>query len=227
MYTLHIANKNYSSWSLRPWVMMKTAGIDFHEETHIFSANDSNAEAFSKFSPTALVPCLVDGELVVWESMAIMEYLAERHDGLWPADPIARAFARCAGSEMHAGFSALRNDCPMSVGIRMKLHSISDGLSANLDRLDALWTEGLERFGGPFLAGDRFTIADAMYCPVAFRIHTYDLPLSDEARAYAQRLLEVSAMQDWYAKGVAEPHRETQHEDEINALGKVLGDFRA
>ena len=227
MYTLHIANKNYSSWSLRPWSMMKTAGIAFQESVHIFSTTDVNAEEFSKFSPTALVPCLVDGDVVVWESMAIMEYLAERHDGLWPTDPVARAFARSASSEMHAGFFALRNDCPMSVGIRMKLHQIGQGLQANLDRLDALWCEGLDRFGGPFLAGDQFTIVDAMYCPVAFRIQTYDLPLSGNALAYAARLRNVPAMQDWYALGLAEPYRETQHEDEINALGELLEDLRA
>ena len=226
MYTLHIANKNYSSWSLRPWVMMKMAGIEFVEQLHVFSPTESNAAAFSQFSPTAQVPCLVDGDVVVWESMAIMEYLAERHEGLWPADPIARAFARCASSEMHAGFFALRNACPMSVGIRMTLHKVSQPLANNLKRLDALWGEGLKRFGGPFLAGDQFTVVDAMYCPVAFRIQTYGLELSTEALDYAARLRAVGPMQNWYQQGLDEPYRETDHEDEIMALGVLTADLR-
>lgn len=227
MYTLHIANKNYSSWSLRPWVAMKMAGIAFEEKLHVFSAFDSNREEFEKFSPTALVPCLDHEGLIVWESLAILEYLADRHDGIWPSFTEPRAFARCAASEMHAGFFALRNNCPMSVGVRVTLPAINEALQTDLDRLDALWREGLNRFGGPFLAGETFTGVDAMFCPVAFRIMSYDLKLSEEGLAYGERLRALEPMQDWFRAGLAEPYREPGHDDEIAVLGTLTADLRA
>jgi glutathione S-transferase len=151
MYALYIANRNYSSWSLRPWVLLKTLSIEF-EECFVPFLEGATYEEFRKFSPTGLVPCLVDGDLTVWDSLSITEYLAEAHSEIWPSDREARAWARSASAEMHSGFSALRNVCGMNVGVRVRLHEQSDALKANLARLDELWTEGLDRFGGPFLA---------------------------------------------------------------------------
>lgn len=226
MYALYIANKNYSSWSLRPWVLLKTLGIDFEERFVPFLQGPSHDE-FRKFSPTGLVPCLVDGDRTVWDSLAITEYIAEDHPHVWPADRTARAWARSAAAEMHSGLSALRNICGMNVGVRVRLHEQSPALKANLDRVDELWAEGLARFGGPFLAGDRFTAADAFFCPVAFRIQTYDLKLSDAALAYASRLRALPAMQDWYAAGLAETLRDAPHDAEIPQVGTLIEDLRA
>src|SRR5690606_7295271 len=195
MYTLYGANKNYSSWSLRPWVLMRELGISFNEQVRPFT--DGPALAFGDVSPSGRFPCLVDGETVVWDSLAIAEYLAETRPRVWPADRQARAFTRSAASEMHSSFPNLRNICGMNVGIRVALKEIPAGLATDIARLDTLWTEGLTRFGGPFLAGDSFTAVDAFFCPVAFRVQTYDLKLGAPAAAYARRLLDLPAMQDW------------------------------
>lgn len=168
-----------------------------------------------------------DGDLVIWESLGIVEYLAERHAGVWPQDVEARAWARCATSEMHAGFSALRNECPMNCGLRVELNSISGALQKNLDRLDELWNEGLNRFGGPYLAGEIFTAVDAFYAPVAFRIQTYNLKLGDTAMAYVQRMLKLDAMSEWYEAGLKETWRETEHDREAYEAGKLIEDLRA
>lgn len=233
MYTLHIANKNYSSWSLRPWVMMKVAGIAFDEQLHPFkdvkepgADGTANSAAFRVFSPAGKVPCLHDGDLVVWESLAILEYLAERHEGLWPADRKARSFARSLATEMAAGFFALRGDCPMSVGVQVRLHGRSESLERDLMRLDDAWHAGLDAFEGPYLAGDRFTIVDAMFCPVAWRIATYDLPLSETSLGYAQRLRDLPAMREWEREALAETFRETGHDLEIASLGTLIRDRR-
>ncbi len=226
MYTLHIANKNYSSWSLRSWVLMKTLGIPFEERLKVFR-DGSNREAFRDFSPAGLVPCLHDGPTIVWDSLAIAEYLAERHPGFWPTDPIARAFARCAAAEMHSGFGVLRNVCTMNCGLRIRLREVTAPLQQNLDRLGELWNEGLQRFGGPFLAGSSFTAADAFYAPVAFRVQTYDLRLDGGAGDYAARLLALPAMQAWYDAALRETWRELAHEAEALEVGTVLQDLRA
>lgn len=226
MYALYIANKNYSSWSLRPWVLLKTLGIDF-EERFVPFLQGSSYDEFRKFSPTGLVPCLVDGERTIWDSLAITEYAAEDHPEIWPADRTARAWARSAAAEMHSGFSALRNTCGMNVGVRVRLHEQTPALKANLDRVDELWTEGLDRFGGPYLAGERFTAVDAFFCPVAFRILSYDLKLSDRAMAYADRLRALPAMQEWYAAGLAETIRDEPHDAEIAQVGVLIEDLRA
>ena len=225
MYTLFIGNKNYSSWSLRPWVLMRALDIPFQEQVEFF-LEGSCWDKFRAFSPNGLVPCLHDDERVVWESLGIVEYLAERHAGVWPADADARAWARCATAEMHAGFFALRNDCPMNCGLRVKLQSISPALQQNLDRLDELWNEGLDRFGGPYLAGESFTAVDAFYAPVAFRIQTFNLNLGDAAMAYAQRILNLDAMRDWYEAGLKETWRETEHDREAYEAGTLIADLR-
>jgi len=230
MYILHIANKNYSSWSLRPWVLMRVLGIAFDEQVTPFVAG-SNAERFGRFSPNGKVPCLVDQGTAVWDSLAIAEYLAERHAGVWPADAGARAWARCAAAEMHSGFAALREHCSMSCGVRVRLHELPPDAGAelrgNLDRLQQLWSDGLARFGGPYLAGAAFTAVDAFFAPVAFRIQTYGLAIDGPAGAYAARLLALPAMRQWYEEALREPWRDESHDAAIRAAGVGLADLRA
>jgi glutathione S-transferase len=226
MYTLHIANKNYSSWSLRPWVLMRELRIPFTEHLVPFH-QAAEWTAFRRIAPNGKVPCLVDGDITVWESLAIVEYLAERHAGVWPEATDARAWSRSAASEMHAGFSELRNRCSMSCGIRVRLNTVTAGLTADLNRIAALWNDGLENFGGPFLAGAVFSAADAFFAPVVFRIQTYDLQIDSVSRAYMARMLELVAMRTWYAEGLREPWRDLPHEEEIAHSGQVLEDLRA
>lgn len=225
MHRLFIANKNYSSWSLRPWVLMQELGIAFEEALHPFEAED-NFERFRDFSPTGKVPCLQDGKRLVWDSLAIAEYLAEAVPAVWPEDAEARAFARSAAAEMHSGFPDLRRLCPMNCAVTVALHETPASLQRDLSRIDELWQEGLARFGGPYLAGPRFTAADAFYCPVAFRVASYQLPLSPVSSAYSARLLALPSMQSWHAAAIQEPWREPWHEQEIAAVGKITADLR-
>ena len=223
-YTLYIANKNYSSWSLRPWLLMTELGIAFTEKLIPFE--ESNHANFKAFAPSAKVPCLHDDGTVVWDSLAIMEYLAEHHAGVWPEDATARAWARSASAEMHAGFNGLRSHCSMNCALRLRLHTVHDNLASDLQRLDELWNDGLSRFGGPFLAGAAFTAVDAFYAPVAFRVQTYGLPLSPASQAYANRLLALEGMRSWYEAALSEPWREAGHEREVLAQAELLQDFR-
>ena len=225
MYALHIANKNYSSWSLRPWLLMRELAICFEERMQTFSEG-SSFEAFRSFSPTGLVPCLRDGDAAIWDSLAITEYLAERHPGVWPEQAGARSWARCAAAEMHSGFATLRERCTMNCGIRVRLGEIPPRLARDLARLAELWNEGLARFGGPFLAGGRFSAVDAFFAPVAFRIQTYGLTLDDKSMAYATRLLALPGMRLWYAEALKEPWREAEHEAEAQGAGAWLEDLR-
>ena len=226
MYTLYIANKNYSSWSLRPWVLLRQLAIPFEEKLTPF-AEGSNWAAFRSFSPSGKVPCLHDGDAVVWDSLAIAEYVAERHPLVWPGDAQARAWARSAAAEMHSGFTALRQQCPMHCGFRIRLKEISPALKSDIERIDELWREGLQRFGGPFLAGGQFTAVDAFFAPVAFRVQTYAPPLSAAASAYAQRLLALEAMREWEAAALRETWRDAAHDEETLAAGSLLADHRA
>jgi glutathione S-transferase len=226
MSTLYIANKNYSSWSLRPWVLMRELGLPFEE--HLLRFGDQAAwTSFRKLAPNGKVPCLVDGALVVWESLAIVEYLAERHPAVWPAEAVARAYARSAAAEMHAGFAELRGRCSMSCGVRIRLNEMTPALERDIARLEALWGDGLSRFGGPFLAGKSFTAVDAFFAPVAFRVQTYGLALGAESRAYVERLLGLPSMKAWYASGLAETFRDPPHEEEMALVGRTTEDLRA
>jgi glutathione S-transferase len=225
MYELYIANKNYSSWSLRPWLLMRERGIRFTE--HLLPFGDPVWREFRTISPSGRVPCLVDGKTVVWDSLAITEYLAERHPGVWPEDPAARAFARSAAAEMHSAFAELRNRCSMSCGVRIRLREHPPALARDLARLEALWGEGLTRFGGPFLAGGAFSAADAFFAPVAFRVQSYALALGARAAEYVARLIALPSMQDWYAAALAERFRDEPHELEMHSLGVVVEDLRA
>ncbi|MBR2513622.1 MAG: glutathione S-transferase family protein [Halomonas sp.] len=230
MFDLYIANKNYSSWSLRPWVLMKALEIPFNEHLMPFEGGFGESYAtFTRFSPSGLVPCLVDveNEVAVWDSLAIVEYLAEAHANVWPQEKAARAWARSASAEMHSGFGALRDECSMNCGVRVALNNFSAGLKSNLARLDTLWQEGLERFGGPFLAGEQFTAVDAFYAPVAFRVQTFNLPLSEASLAYVQHLLALPAMDAWYQAALVETWREPMHEQETLKNAALLTDYRA
>lgn len=228
MYVLHIANKNYSSWSLRPWLLLSELGVAFEERLEPFSPGTGSSWAsFRKFSPNGKVPCLRDGATVVWDSLAITEYLAERHAGVWPADPLARAWARCASAEMHAGFGPLRTYCRMNCSIRVRLQAPAlAALRGDLARLDELWSEGLRRFGGPFLAGPAFGAVDAFYAPVAFRIQSYGLQLDEAAMDYAHRLRELPAARRWYAAALAETWRDPDYQDALSALREVRQELR-
>ncbi len=226
MYTLYIANKNYSSWSLRPWAVLQELRIGFTEHMVPFHSRDQWA-AFRKVSPNGKVPCLIDGTTTVWESLAIVEYLAERHAGVWPQESGARAWARSAAAEMHAGFGELRNRCSMSCGVRVQLHTVTAALTADLTRLAALWNDGLSRFGGPFLAGPAFSAVDAFFAPVALRIQTYGLRLDAASAAYVAMLLGRESLRSWYDAGVRETWRDPAHDEEIEQFGTITQDLRA
>ena len=226
MYELIIGNKNYSSWSMRPWVLMRALGIAFNERLLVFGATP-DGEEFKRLSPSGRVPCLVDGALRVWDSLAIAEYLAERHPGVWPSESDPRAYARCAAAEMHSGFGALRNHCTMNVGVRIRLKELPAAVATDLARLQVIWEEGLQRFAGPFLAGARFTAADAFFAPVATRVQTYDLPVSATSRAYLERLLQVPAVKEWMDAGLKETWRDPPHEADAQGVGTLIQDLRA
>jgi len=225
MYTLFIANKNYSSWSLRPWVLMQTLGLAFEERLLPFG-QAVDGQTIASLSPSGRVPVLEHQGLKVWDSLAIVEYLADRHPQVWPAEPAARAYARSAAAEMHSGFATLRNDCSMNCGVRVRLHQVSAALQADLNRLEQLWQQGLSGFVGPWLAGASFTAADAFFAPVAFRAQTYGLSFGSAATAYLQRLLALPAMQQWYAAGLAESWRDAAHEQDLTAAGHITADLR-
>ncbi|MEQ1571868.1 MAG: glutathione S-transferase family protein [Myxococcota bacterium] len=216
---LFVANKNYSSWSLRPWVLMRELAIPFEERLVPFGSN------FRAFSPSGLVPCLHDGPIRVWDSLAIALYLGERHPGVWPTDPVARAWATSAAAEMHSGFTALRSRCSMNCGIRA---TIDPGpVRADLDRLSELWSASLDQFGGPFLAGPTFGAVDAFFAPVAFRIQTYGLQLDPASLAYAARLRALPSMSQWYRDALAETERDERHDAESRAVSNWTEDLRA
>jgi glutathione S-transferase len=210
-HTLIIGNKNYSSWSLRPWIAMKVAGIPF-EEIVIPLYEPGSREVMLKYSPTGKVPVLIDGDQNVWESLAILEHLAEKFPAarLWPADARARSHARAVAAEMHAGFQALRKACAMNLWLPVKPRPQAEDVMENVRRIDALWSECRTRFGqtaehaGPFLFGG-FGAADAMYAPVVSRLHSYGLPVSPVARAYMDAVMALPAWRAW----VDAAHKET------------------
>jgi glutathione S-transferase len=224
-YTLITANRNYSSWSLRPWVLMKALGISFENRIEPFG-QDSNHVAFKAFSPTGLVPCLIDDGVTIWDSLGITLYLADRHDGVWPTDSAARAWAMCAVTEMHGGFSALRGDCTMNVGVRVTPNTMRPALTRDVARIAELWGEGLIKFGGPFLAGPKFTAVDAFFAPVAYRVRTYGLDVGTAGQAWVDMILATPAMQQWEAEALAECWREVGHEEELAAAGSITADYR-
>jgi len=202
---LIVANKNYSSWSLRAWLALAQAGIVFDEVRISFGMPDTK-EKLLGYSGAGKVPVLIDGKVKVWESIAICEYAAERwpETRLWPADRAARAQARSVSAEMHAGFAALRAAMPMNCRSRYPGKGRNAAVDADIARIEASWGDCLKRYGGPFLFG-AFSIADAMYAPVVSRFLTYDVKLAGALRQYSQAVLELPAMKEWYAAGAAEP----------------------
>lgn len=216
-YTLLIGNKNYSSWSLRPWLLLHAFGVPFTEERHVFDTPEFAAEIQSrKRSPNGKVPVLVDGDIKVWDSLAISEYLAERHAGMWPADAAARSHARCACAEMHSGFQAVRNWMPMNVRRSYPIAAPREDVQKDIDRVQALWTEGRTTFGsgGAFLYG-KFSVADAYFAPVVFRFSTYGVKLSPLVAEYMKVMLAHQSMQQWIGDSKAETevvdHEEPEH----------------
>jgi glutathione S-transferase len=204
--TLAIGNKNYSSWSMRPWLVLRQFAIPF-EEVYIPLYEAGSVEHLARWSPSGKVPALHDGEVVVWDSLAICEYLAERHPNLplWPRGVEARAVARSISAEMHSGFGELRRAMPMNCRRCIPGKGQTAEVRQEITRVVAIWNECRSRFGagGPFLFGD-FSIADAMYAPIVLRFVTYDVQLVGAARDYAVDILALPAVQEWLAAAAAE-----------------------
>jgi glutathione S-transferase len=204
---LIIGNKNYSSWSFRPWIAMKVAGIPFDEEVISLDAVDFKARV-TRISGTGKVPALADGQAQVWESLAILEYLAEKFPNarLWPADPAARAHARAIAAEMHAGFVPLRRLLPMNMWRPVQKRDLTPEVRSSVRRIEAMWTDCRTRYGasGPFLFG-AFGTTDAMYAPVVSRFHTYAVEVNAVARAYMDAVMALPAWGEWRAAALQEP----------------------
>jgi glutathione S-transferase len=203
---LVIGNKNYSSWSMRPWIAAKAGGIPFEEEM-IWLREADTKERMRALSPNAKVPALIDGPVVAFESISILEYLAERAPLLWPDEAAARAYARSVCAEMHAGFAALRNRCPMNIKRAPASITLADDVKADVERIILLLTTCRARFGGggAFLFG-RFTNADAMYAPVVSRFRAYDIPAPGVVRAYMDAMMATPMWQEWEREALAETH---------------------
>ena len=227
MPTLVVANKCYSSWSLRPWLLLKHLGIAFDEILIPLGQPDTSAR-IREHSPAGRVPILKDGDVTVWDSLAIMEYAAERWPdaGVWPGERAARALARSISAEMHSGFQALRNGCPMNLGKRFGPKHRGEGVSRDIARIDALWQDARVRFGqrGPFLFG-AFSAADAMYAPVVTRLDTYSAEVSPASRAYMEAVLGLPAFGEWRAAALAEPwfYKEDEVDEEPVAIFRPVG----
>ncbi|MEP7239994.1 MAG: glutathione S-transferase family protein [Devosia sp.] len=217
---LIIANRNYSSWSLRPWLVLKHFGIPFDEEL-VQLSGEGWRETIRRKSPSGRVPVLIDGEATVPETLAILEYLHDKYPakGIWPSDRLRRAQARSISAEMHAGFARLRDLAPMNLRGSHPGKVDLDLVAADLRRIEEIWGDATSESGGPFLFG-KFTGADAMFAPVATRIRTYGLPVSDVAMDYVDTIYSLPAFQEWLAAAVKEPW--IVEDDEIDVLqGRV------
>jgi len=222
---LIIGNKNYSSWSVRPWLVLTHFQIPF-EEQQVMLSGAGWREALKQASPSGKVPVLIDGDLVVHESIAIIEYLADRypHKKIWPSDRKQRALARSAAAEMHAGFGGLRSAAPMNLRASYPNRIDLDAVARDLKRVEQLWGGLLQKSGGPYLF-EEFCAADAMFAPLASRIRTYDLPTTDVAAEYIEAIYALPAFQQWLADAVKEPW--TVEADEIDFIQgkKPITDF--
>ncbi|WP_287983941.1 glutathione S-transferase family protein [Diaphorobacter sp.] len=213
MLQLYIGNKNYSSWSMRPWVLLRQAGIAFEEVPVRFDSFDANSQfkrQLKAVTPVAKVPVLVDGDITVWDSLAIAEYLAEQYPDkhLWPQDKAARARARSVVAEMHSGFGALRSHCGMNIEARLPevgeiVWRDQPAVRADVQRLVEMWSELLDQHGGPMLFG-QFSIADAFYAPVCMRLATFALPVPEHITAYVQRVQQLPGVKAWIDGALAE-----------------------
>ena len=207
MLKLVIGDRNFSSWSLRPWLAMKQSGLSFEEINIRLDSPGTKADIY-KHSPSGKVPCLIDGDTVVWDSLAICEYLAESVPALWPEDRKARAEARSISAEMHSGFGALRHSMPMDVRASTPYKERTAEVLSDIERIVSIWEGCRARFAGdgPFLFG-RFSIADAMYAPVVWRFLTYAVELPPASQAWVETMRTLPAMQEWRAGALAEPER--------------------
>lgn len=205
MLKLVIGDYNISSWSLRPWLALKQAGLPFEQVVIHLGEAGAKAEIF-KHSPSGKVPCLIDGETVVWDSLSICEYIAEKTPTLWPAHRNLRAEVRSISAEMHAGFVAMRQKLPMDVRASKPFTTRTAEVEADIARIVAIWEGCRSRFSevGPFLFG-RFSVADAMFSPVVWRFLTYAIDLPPASRAYVETMRSLPAMQEWRAAALAEP----------------------
>jgi glutathione S-transferase len=214
MLKLVIANKLYSSWSLRPWIVLRAFGIAF-EETVVPLKQAGTRERILKVSPSGKVPALIDGSVTVWESLAIIEYLAELFPdkAIWPKAREARAHARAISNEMHGGFMALRQACAMNLGKRFAPPPMTEDLKSNIGRIERIWREMRARFGagGPYLYG-AFSAADAMYAPVVTRFDSYGIPVAPDTRAYMDIILAHPDFVAWKRDALAEPWTITEYE---------------
>lgn len=220
MYALYIGNKNYSSWSLRPWLLMKHFGIPFTEHMVSVAGRDYNA-ALKSLSGNARVPCLHDGDFQVWESIAIAETLAERYSQMWPADARARARARSISAEMHAGFAKLRTAMPMNLKFKLKGKPATPEVQRDIDRIVEIWEEARSQFAtgnGPWLFGE-FSVADAMYAPIVCRFNVYNVPLSPVAAAYRDAMLAHPVMLDWHAAALKETEAHAHYDRLLDDYG--------
>jgi glutathione S-transferase len=223
---LVIGNKNYSSWSMRPWVLMTQLGLPFEEIKLRFDFTEGSAyrQTVARYTPARSVPVLVDEGFSVWDTLAIAEYLHEKYPGhgVWPADPQSRARARSLCAEMHSGFSALRSHCPMNIEaslpeVGQRVWAEQKAVRHNVNRLEQMWAEALKDSGGPMLFG-AFSAADAYFAPVCMRLLTYALPVSDTTRAYVERVTALPGVAKWIADALAEkdyldfeePHRKSR-----------------
>src|SRR6185312_178357 len=211
--TLIIGNKNYSSWSLRPWILMKRLGVEFREVLVRLDQPETRDE-LEKYSPSGKVPVLRRGDLCVWDSLAICEYITELTGRGWPKDPQARAVARSVSAEMHSSFVNLRSEWPMNARARNRRTVMTPNLEADVDRVEEIWGECRSRFGktgGPWLFGE-YSVADAMYAPVVLRFNTYGAQLSETARWYIATVIEDPALQAWLRAAQEEPWTEHNYE---------------
>src|SRR3977135_3735901 len=204
---LVIGNKNYSSWSMRPWLALRANHIAFDEVFIPLYTGDDDKKRILSFTHSGKVPALIDGDVTIWDSLAIIEYLAERFPEakLWPEDRARRAHARSISAEMHSGFAALRNECGMNLHRPVGPIALSDDASANIPRVPETWIEHSDRYGkfGPFLFGS-FGGADAMFAPVVHRFRTYAIPVAPEVQAYMDTMMSLPALQEWTSAGLAE-----------------------
>ena len=223
--TLHIGNKNYSSWSLRVWLLMRELAIPFNEVLHPFDVISGNEAEFKTFAPNARVPCLHDQGQVVWDSLAIFEYLAESWP-VWPNQSPARIYSRSVCAEIHSGFEAIRSQCPMNCALEIRVDDVPVEVERDLRRLDDMMVEGLTTFGGPFIGGGSFSGIDAFLAPMLLRISGYHLPLSRAARDYQTLLLARPGLTQWVKEAREEPWREPIEDETSLARGELVNDFR-
>ena len=222
MLVLYIGNKNYSSWSLRPWLLLKHFGIPFTEHLVSVAGRDYNP-ALKPLAGNARVPCLHEDGFQVWESLAIAETLAERYPQMWPADPRARARARSISAEMHAGFAQLRTAMPMNLKLKLKGKPATPEVQRDIDRVAEIWEEARTQFataGGPWLFG-AFSVADAMFAPIVWRFHVYNVALPRVAAAYRDAMLAHPAMQEWYAAGLLETEAHAHYDRLADEYGGI------